>query len=112
MHFFSQDRLTIGTLPAFCPFGAPLGVIPDLSISPQPDGTMIVSAWFCTSRSRASRKHLVLTPGDFLPFYSRWLSDPEEVAKNEFGWTAETPPPATSQPISGPKKAFLSDLDF
>ena len=94
MHYLDPNRPRLGganSLPLLLGPNA-RSVLPCLHVSPKgspEDIRMEISIFLPFKSGGASRREIMLSPDDFLAFWSRWLADPEGVAKAEFGWEPE-----------------------
>lgn len=72
--------------------------IPALYVAPRgtPDAPLMeISVFLPMPSGGCARREITLSPDQFGAFWSRWLADPEAVAKEEFAWSPAAPTPAT-----------------
>jgi hypothetical protein len=115
MHYLAPERPRLGgpnSLPLI--LGSPSRtVLPALYIAPRgdPDQNQIeISAFFPNKSGGASRKEITIPPEDFPAFWTKWLSDPELVAKDLFGWNPESPAASAPAPFDLDLDDLLKDF--
>jgi hypothetical protein len=86
MHFLDPDRPRVSHLPEN--LAAPIrSVLPGLHISPRgtPDAPqMEISIFAPYAHGGCVRREITMSAEDFVPFWARWLADPERVLRDEF----------------------------
>lgn len=98
MQFFDPDR------PRLHNQGLPMHkehnyVLPCFYVSPNSVDEIEISVFLPMSSGGASRHTLTTTPAEFPTLWAEWLSNPEQVLLERFGWTIKRPTPAPAAPL-------------